>query len=569
MAHPFHQKVNGDTGQSFQSLLKALCEQYERDVLEAARQATLGMVNAGLKPKTPISAVSVQPKTPVMSGPSIDMDEDLDTISLPEKPKDLQTQRKSKLAFEQQAKPAELPGAIGIVPSHEEPEHVPKLQMPSEAEPTLAEEFAPSRRNSIKQAADLPETPISKFVQSSNFDKLSAGLLIINSIFIGLQVELSYNLTMPVWVTIVDYVFCVAFIGELAIRIYGWGCRNFWTSPVDRAWNIFDASIVLLSTVDTIVSIVGEMSDGNEDSGGILSNLSALRVLRVVRIVRVLRVIRVLKFFRDLRILLEAIASTIKTAAFAFLLIFIIIYMFSIALSQMVADHTTQEMRRLGTEDLNAIYDIAGGDETIVFYGSMGDTMIALFMTIAGGIDWKDAFMPLRALGGPEAALIFMLYVFLMVLCVMNVLLGIFCQAALDSAASDRENVIQAQLQDKHRFIETLKEMFEDWDENGDGKCSYHEFTKHLDDETTQALLSSLEIEGRDAVALFEMLDTDNSGGVDLQEFVTGCITMRGGSKAIHVEKIANIVQILQDKVDGLEGKVDDMSEVLHKNEKN
>eukprot|EP00931_Biecheleriopsis_adriatica_P016682 TRINITY_DN12240_c0_g1_i2.p1 TRINITY_DN12240_c0_g1~~TRINITY_DN12240_c0_g1_i2.p1 ORF type:complete len:207 (-),score=21.08 TRINITY_DN12240_c0_g1_i2:80-700(-) len=90
-------------------------------------------------------------------------------------------------------------------------------------------------------------------------------------------------------------------------------------------------------------------------------------------------------------------------------------------------------------------------------------------------------------------------------LCIMNVLFGIFCQCAIDTAATDTDNVIQAQLVDKNRFIEQLESLFASWDESHDGICSLQEFSAHLQDETTQALLRSLDIEARDALTLFEM----------------------------------------------------------------
>lgn len=559
------QRAIGD-GQSFQSLINALVAQYEKDVAEAARQAMQGMANAGFAtPKTP---ASVQ-KTPVAAqGMPGMVEEDLDTIALPEEHQNQREERSApglKTAFATDA--GDLPGAVGIVPaasSQKKADEPQKLQL-APVPVDNADDRPKARRSSIK-AEPMPDTPLSLFVQSSKFDKLSAGLLILNSIFIGIQVEQSFQLETPVSIKIIDYIFCVLFIVELAVRIYGFGCRHFLMSPDDQQWNIFDSVIVAISTVDTLISIVTDAS-GTAEGGGVLGNISALRVLRVVRIVRVLRIIRVLKFFRDLRILMSAIVTTIKTAVFAFVLIGIIIYMFSIALCQMVSEHATTQMREKQLTDINDVF-ADPDDETLYFYQSLPSCWLTLFMTIAGGIDWKDAYVPLQAIG-PLEQLIFMMFVCLMVLCVMNVLLGIFCQAALDSAANDRENVIQNQLQDRQRFVDTLKDMFYDWDENGDGKCSYQEFSTHLNDETTQALLSSLEIEGRDAIALFEMLDTDGSGGVDLQEFVTGCITMRGGSKAIHVEKISSIVQVLQGRFEHLENKVEDMNVVLKKQDAN
>merc|ERR1719235_1920520 len=186
-------------------------------------------------------------------------------------------------------------------------------------------------------------------------------------------------------------------------------------------------------------------------------------------------------------------------------------------------------------------------------------TIFCLFMTIAGGIDWKDAAQPLMDVGA-IALTFYIIYVLLMTLCIMNVLTGIFCQSAIDTAASDRETVIQLQLQEKQRFIDTLQGCFNQMDVEKKGILELGDFEDHLTDETVQAVLKSLEIEVRDAITLFELLDSDGSGEVDIDEFVTGCITLRGGAKAVHMEKIDAMNKVFQTRFDDLERK---MTEVM------
>eukprot|EP00928_Gymnodinium_smaydae_P015824 TRINITY_DN15883_c0_g1_i1.p1 TRINITY_DN15883_c0_g1~~TRINITY_DN15883_c0_g1_i1.p1 ORF type:complete len:572 (-),score=144.68 TRINITY_DN15883_c0_g1_i1:145-1860(-) len=397
---------------------------------------------------------------------------------------------------------------------------------------------------------DLPirDTAVTRFVRSSLFDRISAALLVGNAIFIGFQVEYSFTPEKYVSIDIVDYIFCVCFIIELCVRMWGFGCSHFWCDKEDRAWNIFDFSIVFLSTVDTIISILSQGADSP------LGNISVLRVIRIVRITRVLRIIRVMKFFQDLRILVAAIAGTLKTASFALMLILFMMYMFGIAVTQMVAEHI-QEERVKGVEH---------DSELLFFFGSIFYTIFTMFMTISGGIDWKDAAVPLMFVG-PMALVFYLMYVALMVLCVMNVLTGMFCQSAIDTAASDRENVIQMQLNEKHRFVNTLQTMFDRMDDTGDGVLMREQFADHLALEDMQALLRSLEIEVRDAMTLFELLDTDGSGKIDTEEFVTGCITLRGGAKAVHMEKVSNMNKIFNARFDILEKKVDSVSEKIVK----
>eukprot|EP00930_Biecheleria_cincta_P014620 TRINITY_DN12501_c0_g1_i2.p1 TRINITY_DN12501_c0_g1~~TRINITY_DN12501_c0_g1_i2.p1 ORF type:complete len:387 (+),score=60.37 TRINITY_DN12501_c0_g1_i2:154-1314(+) len=374
---------------------------------------------------------------------------------------------------------------------------------------------------------------------------MSAGLLLANAAFIGIQVENSFQPETPLWIDVVDYIFCALFQIELTLKLWALGCVRYWCTRDDLFWNAFDFFIVITSTLDTVMSAIVRANGG--DGSGPMANISVLRVIRVVRIVRVLRIIRVMKFFQDLRILLAAIVSTVKTASFAFILISLIMYMFGIAITQLVAQYVVDNMEA-GTP-------ISKSEDLLVYFGGIANSILTMFMTISGGVDWQDGLFPLYDVGS-LAVVFFLLYIAMMTLCVMNVLLGIFCQCALDTAAKDNENVIQLQLQEKNRFVKTLRNLFQGWDDSGNGTCSVEEFQKHIWEEKTQALLRSLDIESRDALTLFGFLDTDGSGQVDLDEFVSGCITLRGGAKAIHFEKLAamhtqfnNQIQNMQDKI--------------------
>eukprot|EP00931_Biecheleriopsis_adriatica_P007696 TRINITY_DN108961_c0_g1_i1.p1 TRINITY_DN108961_c0_g1~~TRINITY_DN108961_c0_g1_i1.p1 ORF type:complete len:613 (+),score=120.02 TRINITY_DN108961_c0_g1_i1:26-1864(+) len=379
---------------------------------------------------------------------------------------------------------------------------------------------------------------LKRCIKSQRFDTISAAILLSNSIFIGVQVEYGFQHSVPLAIDVIDWVFCGLFNLELWLRLWAYGCNQFWCTPGDRAWNMFDFFIVMVSTADAVISV----SAKSEDSP--LGNVSILRVVRIIRVLRVLRIIRIMKFFQDLRLLLMAIGSTVKTASFAFMLIMGVMYVFGIAITQMVAEHM-KERQLAGSP-------VAADDDLTFFFGGVWRSIYCLFMAIAGGIDWKDAAVPLSDVG-PIALTLFLVYVTIMLLCIMNVLLGIFCQSALDTAAKDEENVIRLQLQEKSRFADTLKKLFDGWDDNTNGRICFEEFRRHLQDEPTQALLRSLEIESHDAILLFDMMDSNGSGDVDLEEFIHGCITLRGGAKAIHMEKISSMNKHLLDRVTALE----------------
>merc|ERR1719440_1971629 len=92
-----------------------------------------------------------------------------------------------------------------------------------------------------------------------------------------------------------------------------------------------------------------------------------------------------------------------------------------------------------------------------------------------------------------------------------------------------------------------LEELFNSWDASHDGDLTLAEFEAHLSDDRMQALFHTLDVMASDAWTLFKLLDADGGGTVDADEFVTGCIRMRGGARAAHIEKLQYEIRWLMD----------------------
>eukprot|EP00931_Biecheleriopsis_adriatica_P009197 TRINITY_DN11027_c0_g1_i7.p1 TRINITY_DN11027_c0_g1~~TRINITY_DN11027_c0_g1_i7.p1 ORF type:complete len:536 (-),score=88.60 TRINITY_DN11027_c0_g1_i7:91-1698(-) len=494
----------------FDELLAALARQHDLEV-EKVRDDARASVNCDMKLAAPDISTPLPPFTPDQVLEEVDEDSD---ESPPVSPSIRPTLTRSNTAGFEAASRL----------SH------------------LAWEHSKDGRKSLSESSYMQQrtSALKECVKSTWFDQISAVVLIMNALFIGLQVQYEFENETPTVVIIIDYIFCVLFLAELIARLWALGCHTYWVGADDRAWNHFDFVVVTLTTVDAVVSIAVQ-------GQSVLGNISALRTVRLIRVTRVLRIIRVMKVFKDLRLLIAAIASTVKTAFYAFVLIFCAMWMFSIALTQLVAGHVKETRLAGGVQDPDLLF----------YFGSLWKSMLTLFMTISGGIDWKDALEPLLevdALG----VVFYVAYILMMVLCVMNVLTGIFCQAAVETAQTDRDKVIQSQLLEKQRYIETLKTLFDQFDDSRDGKCSFEEFKKHIQNPNMQALLRSLDIEVRDAMTIFELFDSDGSGEIDLDEFVTACITLRGGAKAVHMEKVSAQYKYLTHKMHDMENKLDE-----------
>eukprot|EP00928_Gymnodinium_smaydae_P030979 TRINITY_DN22891_c0_g1_i1.p1 TRINITY_DN22891_c0_g1~~TRINITY_DN22891_c0_g1_i1.p1 ORF type:complete len:736 (+),score=99.75 TRINITY_DN22891_c0_g1_i1:158-2209(+) len=374
---------------------------------------------------------------------------------------------------------------------------------------------------------------LKRFVQSNRFDHLVAVLLMSNAIFIGVQVEYMFGETTPSAIKAIDYLYSFVFIFELGIRIFAFGVWTFATDYENLGWNWFDLIVVGFSTADTLVELTMQGKDTP------LKNISVLRVVRIVRITRVLRIIRVMRFFKHLRMLIAAISTTLRTAMWTILMLFMILYIFGIGVAQTSAEFLAQN-------------NVPDDDPLRRYFGSLPMTIMTLFMSVCGGIDWETAWFPLYQMS-PATSALFCFFIVFVTLVVLNVMTGIFCESAIDAAQSDKEHVIACQLQNAERYAAELQDLFQSWDTSGDGNITAEEFEAQLEDKRVVALFQSLDIDAADASEFFSLLDRNGGGCVDCQEFIEGCIRLRGGAKAVQMAKLDSDGRWLREKVAQLE----------------
>lgn len=379
---------------------------------------------------------------------------------------------------------------------------------------------------------DQPTLP--KFIQSLKFEAIAALLLFSNMGFIGLQVE--YKLVegtekAPASYQTVNAFYCLLFMCELALRAWASGLTGYFCKG-DYAWAWFDLIVVLMQVMETTLLLV---SIGFEGEGEDMVGFAFVgRIVRVARIARIIRIVRVMRFLRAFKVLITAIYGTMKSCAWALLLLSIIMYVFAVIFAQGVADHTMKS---------------SNNDEVLIYYfGTMPRCIFTLFKSIIGGVDWEEVAKPLSDVGW-VFVLLFVIYVAFVQLVVMNVVAGLFLQSAIEQAQQDEEHIIQLRLAEKQHFVERLQALFQELDSSQDGSITLNEFEAHLRDEHMQAFLQTFEIENADAWTLFKLLDTDGGGSVDYNEFVEGCIRLKGSAKSIQMAQMMYHHKWIMDKV--------------------
>eukprot|EP00747_Dinoflagellata_sp_TGD_P085270 gnl/TRDRNA2_/TRDRNA2_162826_c0_seq1.p1 gnl/TRDRNA2_/TRDRNA2_162826_c0~~gnl/TRDRNA2_/TRDRNA2_162826_c0_seq1.p1 ORF type:complete len:228 (+),score=43.61 gnl/TRDRNA2_/TRDRNA2_162826_c0_seq1:97-780(+) len=159
--------------------------------------------------------------------------------------------------------------------------------------------------------------------------------------------------------------------------------------------------------------------------------------------------------------------------------------------------------------------------------------MYTLFAAIAGGGDWRAC----RSLGevGWVWVCFFVLYVTFGHFAVLNVITAFFCQSAVESAQHDQEMLISAQMAYKDKYVSMFRELFTSISSRTSGAITLAEFEAAMEEPAIQAYFATLELETSDAWTLFKLLDSHKIHSIDLEEFVVGCLRLRGTAKSIDV----------------------------------
>jgi len=371
---------------------------------------------------------------------------------------------------------------------------------------------------------------LQRIVASMYFELFWASAILTNSILVGVQAnryatgpsaeDADFAMMYIIWG------YTMAFTVELFMRM-GANGKKFFMDGKQCIWNYFDFFIVTISIIEMIFDMM-LWSEGQftgeatlPSSSGNATGVRVLRILRITRLVRIVRIIRIVRFIRALRTLVYSIIGTIRALVWAMLLLIMIIYVYAVIFTQAVADHV------LGLDE-----GVLPKSGFALFWSSVPRSMLTLFEAIVGGISWDVALVPIFDVGWPWVFL-FIIYICFTFLAVLNVVTGVFCQSAIEGSQHDQEMLIQEQMKNKTKYMERVRHLFESIDEDGSGTITIQELEDHMNDEAMQAYFQSLDLDTSDAWTLFKLLDSEGSHRIDCEDFVDGCMRLKGAAKAI------------------------------------
>ena len=234
--------------------------------------------------------------------------------------------------------------------------------------------------------------------------------------------------------------------------------------------------------------------------------------------------LRFVPFLFKFRFLVLACANSLSALFWALVLLSLLTFTFSLVF----------------VTSLTAHVEVSAADHVLVedirtYFRDLPTSMLTLFMSITGGVNY---IVVVEILGEVSALMVifFLLFFILSSMAVMNVITSIFVSDAIEVAQQDRDIRMRADTERWRRQLAILTKLWNEVDTNGSGTISCAQLEVAMKRPEVVALFNLFELDIIDVVSFFESLDTDHSGHVGREEFVTGCLRMRGHGNLLDIE---------------------------------
>eukprot|EP00929_Paragymnodinium_shiwhaense_P109655 TRINITY_DN7613_c0_g2_i1.p1 TRINITY_DN7613_c0_g2~~TRINITY_DN7613_c0_g2_i1.p1 ORF type:complete len:209 (-),score=49.16 TRINITY_DN7613_c0_g2_i1:318-944(-) len=150
--------------------------------------------------------------------------------------------------------------------------------------------------------------------------------------------------------------------------------------------------------------------------------------------------------------------------------------------------------------------------------------MLTLYESVTGGLDWSLFMGIFLEEGNYILAFAYCSFIALCIFVLLNVLSAIFIGHALLGFHDDQDAMI----------VKDIDMLFLKGDLTS-GDITWDEFQGMLGVREMVNLFKALNIDVSEARQLYRLLDTENVGVVDYQEFINGCLRLRGPAKSLEL----------------------------------
>jgi len=226
--------------------------------------------------------------------------------------------------------------------------------------------------------------------------------------------------------------------------------------------------------------------------------------------------------------MLQSVLGSFMSLFWAFVLLFITFYLFSIATIQGMANYLSSDEGQAADEELRR--------QIVTYFGSVFKAMMSYHMATSGGKEWALYYEVLVQASEMTAAL-FALVVAFTQIALLNIMTGIFVETAMKLAKPDRHVMALEQRKADYHDAMEIRGLLGTLDVDCTGSIGWDEFSSIANDPEVEAMLSVMGLDIKDAGLVFKMLcDTSGSDEVELDSLLDACMKMRGPATSLDLQ---------------------------------
>lgn len=345
---------------------------------------------------------------------------------------------------------------------------------------------------------------LQKVVSSTWFMVISLMVVIMHSLFLGIDTDLDLGEGPRSTAFIVDASFAAWYTLEATVRL-GAARAAFFLN----GWNLLDVGLLCLSIVELSASAA--------------TGVKVWASFRLIRLLRIARLARLFRFIKPLWLLTLGILTSMQMVVWAWLLMGVLIYIFGLCFVQTLAPYTCGQWDE-SEQNL---------EELEMYFGSVGRSLFTVFQCVT-----MESWIRVADLATAQEPMLFPIFFLLFLTTswgVMQVVVAVFVNSTLEASSVRSMEAVRVQQASYEDACRKMVEVFRIADQNSDDTLSRFEFMKAFENPEVSKLLHEAGIDNALARELFDILDLDGSTTLDGAEFVEGALRSVGQAQNKHV----------------------------------
>jgi len=315
---------------------------------------------------------------------------------------------------------------------------------------------------------------------------------------------------------VLGWVFGVLFTLEVVIKLLCMQCAY-----LRECWNLLDLCVVTSWFVETF------------GAQFLPVNAQVVRLARLSRLLRLVRLARRLEGMDSLYLMTTAIRMSFGVLGWAIFLLTVIQMGFALLVNQLLHDMYFQD-DSYSIEERRDVYE---------YFGTFSRALMSMFeLTFA---NWPIVCRILSENVTEWFMLFCVAHKLTIGFAVLGVINGVFVQETFKVAACDDVLMVRQKKRAVTIHAGKMRRLFKDTDANGDGRLTLEEFQEVVREPVVGTWLGSMDLDSRDTVALFQLIDENMDGTISADELINGVARLKGAARSIDL----NVMKIEQQKL--------------------